>query len=149
MANSLCEVFLIETKLEQDSKISNGAAGAVVDFWGIVRRLENGQEIDGIEFEAHPTMAEHQLRLIAQEASAQFALESVVIHHRLGFVGVTEASVFVRLASRNRGQAFPAIQWVMDEVKKKVPIWKRPKFKVDQEQGKKQVEVRTHLASRK
>jgi molybdopterin synthase catalytic subunit len=148
MANSLCEVFLTETELEQDNKISDGAAGAVVDFWGVVRGLENGEEIDGIEYEAHPTMAEHQLLLIAQQASARFALERVVIRHRLGFVAVAKASVFVRLASRNRGQAFQAIQWVMDELKQKVPIWKRPKFKMEQVREKKQVELRTHSASR-
>ena len=105
------------------------SAGAVVDFSGVVRRVEGGREIDGIEYEAHREMAEHQLRQIAELAAAKFGLQLVVIHHRIGFIAVGEPSLFVRVAALHRQEAFRASQWIVDELKKKVPIWKRPRFK--------------------
>ncbi len=128
MANPVCDVLLTEAALELDWDGSAGS-GAIVDFWGVVRGLEQGREIEGIEYEAHIAMAEHQLRAIAQAAVERFGLQSILITHRIGLVTAKEASVFVRVASQNRGQAFGASQWVMDELKQKVPIWKRPKFK--------------------
>lgn len=74
-------------------------------------------------------MAEHQLQRIAERSLGEFELQSIVIHHRLGFVAVGEASVFVRVTSQNRSQAFLASRWIMDELKRQVPIWKRPRFK--------------------
>lgn len=125
MANPVCEVLLTEAALvTPDTDVD--LAGAVVDFWGAVRGLEEGREIDGIEYEAHERMAKHQLNAIARRAIETFSLELVVIHHRLGFVAVGESSVFVRVASQHRQAAFEASPWIMDELKKHVPIWKRP-----------------------
>ena len=75
-------------------------------------------------------MAEHQLRRIAQQAIEEFALDLLIVHHRIGFVAVGQSSLFLRVASRHRAEAFRASQWVVDELKKKVPVWKRPRFKV-------------------
>jgi molybdopterin synthase catalytic subunit len=128
MANSLCEILLTEAPLKAlESDVLS--AGAVVDFSGVVRRLENGREIDGIEYEAHREMAEHQLREIAGQAAAKFGLQLVVIHHRIGFIAVGDPSLFVRVASQHRQEAFQAAQWLIDELKKKVPIWKRPRLR--------------------
>jgi molybdopterin synthase catalytic subunit len=128
MANSLCEILLTEAPLKA-LEIDVLSAGAVVDFSGVVRRLENGREIDGIEYEAHREMAEHQLREIAGQAAAKFGLQLVVIHHRIGFIAVGDPSLFVRVASQHRQEAFQAAQWLIDELKKKVPIWKRPRLR--------------------
>jgi molybdopterin synthase catalytic subunit len=129
MANSLCEVLLTEAPLEGPKQPSAVSAGAVVDFSGVVRRVEDGREIDGIEYEAHREMAEHQLRQIAELAAAKFGLQLVLIHHRIGFIAVGEPSLFVRVAALHRQEAFRASQWVVDELKKTVPIWKLPRFK--------------------
>ena len=139
MANPVCEVLLTEARLKASpddvdpstSLRTSVAAGAVVDFWGTVRGTENRREIDGIEYEAHQEMAEHQLKLIAQQAIEKFALERVIIRHRIGFIGAGEASLFMRVSSRHRAEAFRASQWAMDELKKKVPIWKRAQYKID------------------
>ena len=139
MANPVCEVLLTETRLKASpddvdpstSLRTSVAAGAVVDFWGTVRGTENGREIDGIEYEAHQAMAEHQLKLLAQQTIEKFSLERVIIHHRIGFIGAGEASLFMRIASRHREEAFRASRWAVDELKKKVPIWKRAKYKID------------------
>ena len=128
MANPVCEILITEAELKlHDTDLES--AGAIVEFRGVVRGLEDGCEIDGIDYEAHPAMAEHQLRQIARQAGEKFGLQTIIIHHRVGFVAVGQASVLVRAASRNRREAFQATQWTMDELKKKVPIWKRPKFK--------------------
>lgn len=131
MANLACEVLLTEARLKAPTDYVDRATGAVVDFWGIVRGTEGGREIDGIEYEAHQIMAEHQLKLIARQAIEKFAFERIIIHHRIGFIVAGDASLFMRVASRHRAEAFRGSQWVVDELKKKVPIWKRPKYKID------------------
>jgi molybdopterin synthase catalytic subunit len=128
MANFVCEVLLTEAPLEAPPRKDNADAGAMVDFWGVVRRLEDGREIEGIEYESHREMAQHQLRQIANDAAEKFRLQLVIIHHRIGFIVVGEASLFLRVASTHRSEGFRAGQWIVDELKKKVPIWKRPAF---------------------
>ena len=131
MANPVCEVLVTEARLNAPENQVDAAAGAAVDFWGIVRGSEDGHQIEGIEYEAHREMSEHQLRQIAQQAIETFALELIVVHHRIGFIAAGESSLFMRVASGHRAEAFRASQWVVDELKRKVPIWKRPKFKID------------------
>ena len=128
MANVVCEVLVTEASLDTPPKAHRGDAGAINDFWGVVRRLEDGREIDGIQYEAHHEMAEHQLRQIADQATEMFRLQLAIIHHRIGFIAVGEPSLFLRVASPHRGEAFRASQWIVDELKKKAPIWKRPRF---------------------
>jgi len=129
MANFVCEILLTEAPLRAPQKHPI-EAGAMVEFWGIVRRLENGHDIEGIEYEAHGQMARHQLRQIAEQAADKFRLELIIIHHRIGFIAVGEPSLFLRVASAHRGEGFQASQWIVDELKKKVPIWKKPRFNV-------------------
>ena len=127
MANFVCEVLLTNAPLRPSGNDPLGA-GAVVDFSGIVRSVEDGREIDGIEYEAHREMANHQLRQIAEQAAENFRLRVVIIHHRIGFIAVGEPSLFLRVTSLHREEAFRASQWIVNELKKKVPIWKKPRF---------------------
>jgi len=129
MANVLCEILVTKAPLETSPKNHDGEAGGMVDFWGIVRRREDDREIEGIEYEAHREMAEHQLKRIVEQASEKFGLNLVIVHHRIGFVSVGEPSLFLRVASPHRGEGFRASQWIVNELKKKVPIWKKPRFK--------------------
>jgi molybdopterin synthase catalytic subunit len=130
MANSVCEVLVTEARLESPEVDPRLGAGAIVDFWGVVRGSEDEREIDGIEYEAHPAMAEHQLRLIARESAKKFQLKKITVYHRVGFVGAGEASLFLRVEARHRAAAFAASKWIVDELKVRVPIWKRPRFKI-------------------
>ena len=127
MANIVYEVLLTNAPLRPPENDPLGA-GAVVDFSGIVRSIEDGREIDGIEYEAHREMAEHQLRQIAEQAAEKFRFRVVIIHHRIGFIAVGEPSLFLRVTSLHREEAFRASQWIVDELKKKVPIWKKSRF---------------------
>jgi molybdopterin synthase catalytic subunit len=129
MAISVCAVSLTEEPLKLPASNQDVEAGAVVVFWGAVRALENGREISGIDYEAHRTMAEHQMRLVAESAAQKFDLREIFLRHRIGFVAAGEPSVVVRVASGHRGEAFAAGEWIMDELKRVVPIWKRPVFK--------------------
>lgn len=129
MAISVCEVSLTQSPLDLPARENDPSAGAIVDFWGIVRALEEGKEITGIEYEAHGPMAEHQMRSLAEIACKKFGCSKVSIHHRIGFVPAGEASIVVRVESAHRGAAFSANQWIMDELKRTVPIWKHPVFK--------------------
>jgi molybdopterin synthase catalytic subunit len=131
MANSVCEVLLTEARLENVPADTDGKSGAIVDFWGVVRNLEDGREIEGIDYEAHSAMAKHQLQLVAEAAVEKFQLMKVIAHHRIGFVRAGEASLFLQVRASHRAAAFKASQWIVDELKKKVPIWKRPKFRID------------------
>jgi molybdopterin synthase catalytic subunit len=129
MANVVCEILVTEALLEAPPKNHAGDAGAMVEFWGVVRRFEDGREIEGIDYEAHREMAEHQLKRIADQATDQFGLKLAIVHHRIGFVAVGESSLFLRVASPHRNEGFRASQWIVDKLKKKVPIWKKPRFK--------------------
>jgi molybdopterin synthase catalytic subunit len=137
MANSVCEVLLTETRLEAPTRNADLGAGAIVDFWGVVRGLEDGRKIEGIDYEAHRAMAEHQLRLIAEAAQEKFRLNKVTVQHRLGFIRTGEASLFLRVGAEHRAAGFEASKWIVDELKRRVPIWKRPKFKLDDRATKK------------
>jgi molybdopterin synthase catalytic subunit len=128
MAISVCEVSITESPLELPARENDPASGAIVDFWGVVRGFEDGREITGIEYEANRPMAEHQMRGLAEAAVRKFGLAGVLIHHRIGFVPVAEASIVVRVESVRRSAAFSATQWIMDELKQTVPIWKHPIF---------------------
>ena len=127
MANVVCEILVTQAPLSA-LRSNVASAGAIIDFWGVVRPIENGREIEGIDYEAHREMAEHQLKQIAEQAAGRFGLKLVIVHHRIGCIAVGEASLFLRVASPHRGESFRASQWIVDELKKKVPIWKRPAF---------------------
>jgi molybdopterin synthase catalytic subunit len=128
MPNVVCEISVTEAPLAVLGSDVAGA-GAIIDFWGVVRPVEDGREIEGIDYESHYEMAEHQLKRIAEQAAERFELKSVLIHHRTGFIAVGEASLFLRVASPHRREGFRASQWIVGELKKKAPIWKRPRFR--------------------
>ena len=85
-------------------------------------------------------MAEHQMNLLAEKARNDFCLTSLILRHRVGFVPVGEASLFLRVAAGHRAAAFSGSQWLIEELKQKVPIWKRPVFK-DKESADRQKDV--------
>jgi molybdopterin synthase catalytic subunit len=146
MANPVCEVLLTEKELELPSDGPDPSAGAIVDFFGVVRAIENGREIDGIDYEAHWTMAEHQFKTIGTQAAGKFALQQVIIYHRIGFVPAGKPSLILRVAARHRAEAFQASQWIVDELKQRVPIWKHPSFKTADESAEKTVELEKDIA---
>lgn len=105
--------------------LPNREIGASVEFLGIVRELENGAALTGLHYEAHESMATRQLRRIFEELTAAHPCEAVQFIHRLGFVPVGEASLFIRVLAGHRGEALRFCADAIDRMKADVPIWKR------------------------
>lgn len=114
-----------ETVLLRERKAS-GAMGAVIYFLGLVRGTEAEQKISAIEYEAFQKMVEHQFNLLFNEMERRWPVESVRLVHRIGLVKVNEPSLWVEVVAPHRGEAFAACQWLIDEMKRVVPIWKKP-----------------------
>jgi molybdopterin synthase catalytic subunit len=100
-------------------------AGAVATFVGVVRPTEDGATIQGLEYESFHRMAEHQFALLFDEMAKRWPVESVRLVHRLGRVGAGEPSLWVEVTGAHRGEVFAACQWLVDEMKLVVPIWKK------------------------
>lgn len=116
-----------ETALAADSAPANATTtGAIVRFLGIVRGSEDGRPIRALEYTAFEAMAEHQFHRIFDAAATRWPqLEGIRLVHRLGVVPAGEPSLWVELTAPHRGEAFAACQWIVDEMKRVVPIWKR------------------------
>jgi len=115
-----------ETALLSKRGLSDGM-GAVVCFLGVVRGTEEDRAISAIEYEAFLRMAEHQFNLLFDQMEKRWPIESVRLVHRIGVVQVNEPSLWVEVVGPHRGEAFAASQWLIDEMKRVVPIWKRPR----------------------
>lgn len=102
--------------------------GASVVFEGIVRNQTRGRKTLYLDYEAYEEMARQQLETLAQQALKQFPVRDVTIVHRLGRLEIGETSVLIVVASAHRGAAFDACRWLIDTLKKTVPIWKKEYF---------------------
>jgi molybdopterin synthase catalytic subunit len=108
------------------SRRTDGTCGAAVYFAGIVRGTESGEPIRAIDYEAFLKMAEHQFQLLFNELEKRWRVQSVRLVHRTGVVPVNEPSLWVEIVAPHRGEAFAACEWLIFEMKRVVPIWKRP-----------------------
>jgi molybdopterin synthase catalytic subunit len=99
--------------------------GACVEFQGIVRETEQDRQLAGLHYEAYEPMARRHLSRIFDELAALHPCAVVVFIHRLGWVPVGEASLFVRVISAHRGEALQFVAEAIDRMKADVPIWKR------------------------
>lgn len=103
-------------------------AGGYVCFEGKVRNIANGREVFRLEYEAYPEMAEAEGNKLVAEAVAQFGLIAAQIVHRVGILEIGETAVVIQTASRHRREAFAGCEWLIDELKQRVPIWKRESY---------------------
>lgn len=102
--------------------------GAIVIFDGIVRNNSRGRATLYLDYEAYESMALKQLQEMAAEATARFSIRNLAIVHRLGRIEVGESSVLIAVFSAHRAAAFDACRWLIDTLKKTVPIWKKEHF---------------------
>jgi molybdopterin synthase catalytic subunit len=115
---------LDEAALVCQRTMSHGM-GAAVYFAGVVRGTEDGRTLRAIEYEAFERMVRHQFELIFQEMEKRWPIESVRLVHRVGVVNVNEPSLWVEVIAPHRGEAFASCQYLIDEMKRVVPIWKK------------------------
>lgn len=106
-------------------EFSSREIGAHLDFFGIVRELENGSKIPGLFYEAYEPMARSELEKILRELAVKHPCDELVFIHRLDFVAVGEASLFIRIGSRHRQASLALMSELIDRLKTDVPIWKR------------------------
>jgi molybdopterin synthase catalytic subunit len=116
------ETDAVVTQLRQPSD------GAIAIFDGVVRDNTRGRRTLYLDYEAYEAMALKQMEALALEARARFAVRGVSIVHRLGRLQIGETSVRIAVASAHRGAAFDACRWIIDTLKKTVPIWKKEYF---------------------
>ena len=110
------------------AEVKAGADGAVCVFDGIVRDNTRGRQTLYLVYEAYREMALAKMQALAEEAVNRFGVRDVAIVHRLGRLEIGETSVLIAVASAHRGVTFDACRWVIDTLKKTVPIWKKEYF---------------------
>jgi molybdopterin synthase catalytic subunit len=123
---SITRVRLDSARIAEGLK--RGEDGASVLFEGIVRNQTRGRKTLYLNYEAYEEMAAQQLELLAEQALKQFQIRDVAIVHRLGRLEIGETSVLIVVASAHRGAAFDACRWLIDTLKRTVPIWKKEYF---------------------
>ncbi|MFL2907679.1 MAG: molybdenum cofactor biosynthesis protein MoaE [Limisphaerales bacterium] len=114
-----------ELALIAEREMSDGMGAALV-FHGVVRAQEDEVTIVAIDYEAFDDMACHQFELIFEEINRQWPIESVRVVHRVGVVPVNEPSLWVEIIAPHRAEAFETCQFLINAMKERVPIWKRP-----------------------
>jgi molybdopterin synthase catalytic subunit len=110
---------------EAIAAVASSRAGAINVFLGVVRDNNLGRNVDHLVYEAYESMAEKVMREIADEAKAQFGLEDCAVLHRTGRLAIGETSLLVAISSGHRAESFEAGHWMVDEIKKRVPVWKK------------------------
>ena len=117
----------IDTEAVLD-RIKHGEDGAAVVFEGVVRNHTRGRKTRYLDYEAYEPMALQQMEGLAQQALKQFQVREVALVHRLGRLEIGETSVLIVVASAHRAAAFDACRWLIDTLKRTVPIWKKEYF---------------------
>ena len=108
--------------------VGDPEAGAIATFIGTARNQNEGRKVISLEYEAYPEMAEKELARLEQEAQEQWDLRGLAIVHRIGPVQIGEASVMIAVSAAHRQDAFAACRFAIEEIKKRVPIWKKEVF---------------------
>lgn len=108
--------------------LADSRAGACVTFEGWVRNHNEGHPVEALDYEAYAELAEAEGARILAEARAKFAVLDAVCHHRVGVLRIGDLAVWVGVGSAHRGAAFDACRYIIDEVKARVPIWKKEHY---------------------
>ncbi len=106
-------------------RVRSDGDGALVVFEGIVREHSRGKQVRALVYEAYGSMAQKQIEQLAEEAARRWPISKVAVVHRTGTLQVGEVSVVIAVAAPHRGEGFDACEWLIDELKRTVPIWKK------------------------
>ncbi len=110
------------------AEVASPANGAAILFVGTVRDVNDGRAVTGIDYTAYTAMARRELAAIVREAAERFEIAHLVVEHRLGHLALGEASVAVAVAHARRARAYEASRYLVEELKRRVPIWKREHY---------------------
>jgi molybdopterin synthase catalytic subunit len=112
---------------DHEAAVADKAAGAVVSFAGVVRDHDGGRSVTELEYVGHPTAAA-VIAAIAAEFNARSDVQAVAVSHRIGRLAIGDVALACAVSAAHRGQAFAACAELVDEVKARLPIWKRQVF---------------------
>ena len=107
------------------TNLNTEGCGAIVSFVGITREIDEGEEVLRLEFDAWQEKLSVTLNSIAEDALVKFSLHSIAMAHRTGTVGPQENIVAIHVASPHRKEAFEGCSWLIDELKRQAPLWKK------------------------
>jgi molybdopterin synthase catalytic subunit len=116
--------FSLAEEVERLAQVSR-TVGGIATFLGVARDSSAGRAVEALHFEHYGAMAEKELARLREEALARFDLLGLSVIHRVGPIRVGEQIVLIIAAAAHRGPAFDACRWLIDELKKRVPIWKK------------------------
>ena len=114
--------------LQMRSRLTRADAGALVCFEGLVRNHNEGMHVQALEYEVFSELAYHEAEVILKEAHEKFDIYDVHCTHRHGLLQIGDMAVLVMATSAHRAQSFLACQYVIDEVKHRLPIWKKEHY---------------------
>jgi molybdopterin synthase catalytic subunit len=109
-------------------EVDSARNGASVLFVGTVREQNEGRAVTGIEYAAYDAMAQRELESIVAECCSRFGSDDVVAEHRIGYLAIGEASVAIAAAHPHRDQAYAASRFVIEQIKSRLPVWKREAY---------------------
>ncbi len=124
-------VAIVEHPLDPTAllaEVASTESGASTLFVGTVRRVNDGKDVTGIDYSAYGPMAESEMASIAREAAERFATDRIVVEHRTGTLSLGEASIVIAVSHARRGAAMDAQRYLIEEIKKRVPVWKREHY---------------------
>ncbi|HEY4671466.1 MAG TPA: molybdenum cofactor biosynthesis protein MoaE [Gemmatimonadaceae bacterium] len=110
------------------AEVKSNEIGAISVFLGTVRDTNDGQSVTALDYSAYTSMAESELSDIVDEAETRFGIHSIIVEHRVGELSLGEVSVAIVTAHQHRQPAIDCAGFVIDEIKKRVPIWKREHY---------------------
>lgn len=110
---------------EAAQAVASPEAGAINLFLGVVRNNNIGRQVQYLEYDAYPSMAAKVMAEIGEEAKARFRLIEVAILHRTGRLEIGETSLLIAVSCAHRAASFEGGHWLVDEIKKRVPVWKK------------------------
>ena len=110
------------------AEVASAASGASTLFVGTVREVNEGRSVTGIDYTAYGPMAERELAVVVAEAVARFDTERIAVEHRIGSLKLGEASIVIAVSHARRAQAMDAQRFLIEEIKRRVPIWKREHY---------------------
>ena len=110
------------------AEVASTASGASTLFVGTVREVNAGRPVTGIDYSAYGPMAERELDTVLREAADRFGTTRIVVEHRVGTLGLGEASIVIAVSHARRSPAMEAQRYLIEEIKKRVPVWKREHY---------------------
>jgi molybdopterin synthase catalytic subunit len=109
-------------------EVANHRNGASILFVGTVRDVNDGERVSGLDYSAYQGMAETELASIVAEAAKRWSTTDIVVEHRIGTLELGDASVVIAVAHPHRGEAYDASRYIIEELKKRLPIWKKEHY---------------------